>query len=235
MVNFTFDKNTMIETGIQIFLFFIIAFLSGLFYPVFYAIIGAPSYVPHPQVGDKFPNVVQFGITKPSMIFRRYGKWLSRKQNEWEQRHDKSLIQLIEVPLFSFKGLLKTSYGRGFEMSYANEGDGIQISLKRIEGVETTFVNARLLPGETALVEYVSNTGFSNVSLSTPAHPNFDRSKMPLSPYKALGLCGTCTVFWMGLLSLVPACFLGFFPVYMFWFLPIAYGLAGFASTLYEV
>lgn len=225
----------MIETGIQIFLFFIIAFLSGLFYPVFYAIIGAPSYVPHPQVGDKFPNVVQFGITKPSMIFRRYGKWLSMKQNEWEEKYDKSRKHAAFVPMFSFSGEIITSYHRWLDISLTNKGGGLTVSFDSSEASNSTHVTTTLLPGETAKLDYFDNSGKRQSIYLSPFTLSFDRAKMPLSPYKALGLCGTCTVFWMGLLSLGPACFLGFFPVYMFWFLPIAYGLAGFASTLYEV
>jgi hypothetical protein len=58
---------------------------------------------------------------------------------------------------------------------------------------------------------------------------------MPLSIYKALGLCNFCTVFWFMFFSLVSACFLGLFPAGYFFLILPAYGLAIWGSQLIEI
>lgn len=233
----------MNDTAQHIISFFLIAFASGLLYPVFYAVIGAPAKFPHPSVPE-FPGVQILAISKPSMIFRAYGAWLSRKQNEFEFEHDKSLysvfnIQLNKTDYGSTKAVFSTSYGRSAQLhtipAMWHKSVGIQIisSLMRTPLIWEVIV--KTLPGETAAIEYNDGTGKRLTAYSTPLRPDFNRAKMPLSPYKALGLCGVCTVFWITFLSLSISAIAGIFPPWYFVFIPLAYGIAVWSSSLYEV
>lgn len=214
-----FDTVKMTGTITHFLTFFALAYLAGLFWPVFHAIIGAPESVPDESAGMGAQLVKTMRISKPTMIFRCYGAWLCRKQNEFEKKHDKSLLHFAyalchypEKLLFS----IETSYGRD-----ANSIPDLRI--ERFENKVNFFV--KLLPGESAMLSYKDNdvpiTGYF-----MPEFPGFDYSKMPLSPYKALGLCPTCSIFWIMLLTLISGCVLGAFPPLWFLLTPAAYGFA---------
>jgi hypothetical protein len=231
----------MIETALHLLIFFALAFFSGLIYPAFYAIIGAPVYVPHPFVDPNF-GVQLLGISKPGMMGRWYGKWLCRKQNEFEREHDKSLISVFRIEIdgagrIASKPYFRTSYGRESELhsipAYFHPEIGITILSSLQPKPDLWEVKVKMLPGENAVIEYTD--GERQTAYSAPLYPTFDRSKMPLSIYKALGLCGICTVFWFCFLSLGVGCMIGLFPLKMMLLTPVGYGLAVWASSLYEV
>ena len=212
----------MKEIIFHLFAFFGLAIASGLFFPVFYTIIGAPDLFPHPIAGAYNPNVQVLRISKPSMIFRGYGKWLCRKQNEFEEKHDRSRIHAVKKPEDPIGAMVETSYGR------------TDVVLRNIPQNEE-YWGVVLLPQENALLRWFDEKGLTYTENFLPIEPNFDRARMPLSIYKALGLCNFCTVFWFMLFSLVSACFLGIFPAVYFFFIPAAYGLAIWASQRIEI
>ena len=213
---------------IHLSIFFAIAFLSGLFYPVFYAIIGSPEFIPNPEA-PQFEDARILGISKPGMIFRWYGAWLCRKQNEWEATHDKSRNFVVKKPDDAIGIRVDTSYGR--------------TGLKPKSVIQNESVwGVTLLPGELATLNYRVDGGLvgqplgkEKIDAFTPTNPNFDRLNIPLSIFKALGLCGACTVFWFMLINLLAGFFIGLFPGWLFWFILPAYGLSIFASKQYEV
>ena len=224
--------------------FFLIAFASGLLYPVFYAVIGAPAKFPHPSVPE-FPGVQILAISKPSMIFRAYGAWLSRKQNEFEFEHDKSLISVFaldvdEKDYSKTKPIFSTSYGRSAPLhtipAMWSKSVGIEVVSSLLKNENRTWeVIVKTLPGETCAIEFTHRSSKRVTDYSIPLHPDFNRAKMPLSPYKALGLCGVCTVFWITFLFLSISAIAGIFPPWYFVFIPLAYGIAVWSSSLYEV
>jgi hypothetical protein len=208
----------MIETAIQFVVFLTIALCSGLLFPAFYAIIGSPQYFPDPEIGHNFPNVQQLGISKNGMIFRRYGEWLCRKQNEFEAKYNKS--RRFAMPHGASKGssiVLKTSYGRVVKMCKSK--------------CEAEYIT--LLPGETAFLEFVTDKGVPVQAYLT--NPISHRSSMPISPYKAFGICSVCTSFWFMLFALLAGHNIGLFPVQIFWLSPIGYAVAAWASQSYEI
>ena len=222
----------MKETILYAVVYFAIAYATGLFYPVFYAIIGAPKYFPVPGIGQVFADVEELQLSKPGMVFRWYGRWLCRKQNEFEREHDKSLLHRAEVVVQNgiegFKFEIETSYGRN-----NLEELGVQAT---VQGGKTATFNMRLFRNESAMVKYMDGEVEGTVVCS-PVYPKFERSRMPLSPYKALGLCSACTVFWFMLPTLISACALGLFPcsfITSFIILP-AYGLAIWGSQTFEI
>jgi len=218
----------MAETAITVFTFFGLSFLAGFLYPVFYAIIGAPEQVLHPVAGQFNDRAKIHALKMPGMIFRRYGAWLCRGQDEHNRLHDKSLLHIVFMPL----ALLES---HGIETSY-NRARG-EVVILSIGQVGTDWaVTLRLLPGETAAIDYQDRDGKAKRAFSEPAFPNFDPAKMPLSIYKALGLCGICTAFWLTLAVLLPACFvLHLFPASYFWLFVPAYGVSTFGANAYEL
>lgn len=233
----------MNDTAQYITSFFLIAFASGLLYPVFYAVIGAPAKFPHPSV-PQFPGVQTLAISKPSMIFRKYGAWLCRKQNEFEFEHDDSLLNVFNIALDekdyrNTKAVFSTSYGRESLLhtipAMWHKSTGVQIVSSLMKNPKQWEVIVKTLPGETSAIEYTDGKGNRLTAYSTPMYPNFDRAKMPLSPYKALGLCGVCSVFWITFLFLTISAIAGLFPPWYFVFTPLAYGLAVWSSSLYEI
>ena len=209
----------MIEVGIQFIIFFIIALCSGLLFPAFYAIIGSPQYFPHPEIGHNFPNVQQLGVSKNGMIFRWYGGWLCRKQNEFEHDHDKTRRHAIPIGAkYGANIILRTSYGRIVKMTQS----------------ECRSEYAVLLPGETGMIEYV-NTNNAEKSERLAALLWASRASMPISPYKAFGLCSVCTSFWFMAFSLLAGYHIGLFPIQMFWLSPMAYAVTAWASQAYEI
>lgn len=222
----------MNETITQSFLFFALAFLSGLFWPAFHAMIGSPESVPDESAGIGAQFVKTLKISKPGMIFRRYGEWLCRKQNEWEKRYDKSLLYEATLPA-DIKSVMDvlTSYGR-----LENEVVTARVLVDNHEKLQPDEwrVSAKLYPNEHAHIVYINKIGKQGQSVFKPLFPDFNRSRMPLSPYKALGLCQNCTVFWIMLFTLVSACFVGLFPPAYFWLILPAYGLAMWGTTVYE-
>lgn len=232
------------QIAIELSMFIGLAFCSGLIYPAFYAIIGAPQYVPNPYVGHQFPGVQLLGISKPGMIFRWYGKWLCKRQNAFERKHDKSLIHFFHIDI-SNQGRIKsqpyfrTSYGRESELhaipAIWHPDIGISIILSTHVGPDVWEVVVKLLPGESAAIEYTDIDGVRKTAYSEPMYPDFDRSKMPLSIYKVLGLCGLCFTFWLCAAIVIAGCIMGMYPFSLLYFLPVAYGVSVFASSLYEV
>lgn len=220
----------MTETITHFFLFFALAFLSGLFWPAFHAMIGAPESVPDESAGLGAQFVKTLKISKPGMIFRRYGEWLCRKQNEWEKKYDKSLLYFATI-LCHFPEKIIYSV----ETSYGRDGNSIQdFKIERSENKVTFLV--KLFPGEESKFSCIDN-GVPITGYFFPEFPGFNRSKIPLSPYKALGLCPNCTVFWIMLFTLIAACFMGLFPPSYFYYVgPIipAYGLAMWGTQIYE-
>lgn len=224
------------EWILHILAFFAIAFFSGMFFPVFYAIIGAPAYLPHPEA-PLYEDAQVLNISKPGMIFRWYGKWLCRKQNEFEELHDKSRIFAVKKPEGCVGINVETSYGRtGLKVRKIPQNEG--------------YWGLILLPGETAILNYQVEKNYHGKPVQqnsplyeerqvmfTQTNPTFDRTKMPLSPYKAMGLCNYCTVFWFMFAALISACFVGIVPFsYLASFLILpAYGIAHWGSQMFEI
>lgn len=217
------------EWILHILAFFAIAFFSGMFFPVFYAIIGAPAYLPHPEA-ELFEDAQVLGISKPGMIFREYGKWLCRKQNQFEEQYDKSRRHFVTIKCVDsarLKYAIETSYGR-------DRGQVQDLKIER--SPNAVRFSMRLLPGEMATVHCIDE-GIGILGNTLQEFAGFDRAKMPLSPYKALGLCNYCTVFWFMLAALLSACFVGIVPFsYLASFLILpAYGVAIWGSQLLEI
>lgn len=211
----------------QFFFFFFLSYASGLFYPIFHLIIGAPKSVPDESAGVGAQFVKTMAVTSPGHIFRWYGAWLCRMQNRWDKKHDKSLLHQAFLPK-AFKSVsdLITSYNRDSDVvipSYSHDEN------------ENRVVSAILLPNEQARILFVDVHGKEQQAAFVPVFPDFTRSKMPVSPFKALGLCGPCTVFWIMLTNLLIGFALGMFPGWMFWFIPPAYGLAIWAYQSYDL
>lgn len=220
--------------AIQFAIFFSLAFVSGLFYPIFFFIIGAPKSVPDVSAGPAGAQFVKtMVVTKPGQILRRYGAWLCRMQNRWEQKHDKSLLHEAILPE-DMKSVIEIG------TSYNREETDIVTARTHCEGqdvVDEGFwrISATLLPGEQASVVFYDCMEKRKQVAFQPLYPNFDRIKMPLSIFKAMGLCGGCTSFWLMLANLLAAFFMGMFPGWFFWFITPAYGLAIWASQQYEI
>lgn len=209
----------MIETGFQFIIFLLIALCSGLLFPAFYAIIGSPQYFPNPDVGHNFPNVQQLGVSKNAMLFRWYGAWLCRKQNQFERDHDKTRRHTIPTGAkHGINIILRTSYGRTVKMSQS----------------ECRSEYIVLLPGETGMIEFVDANSVQKAEYLTPSSAS-NRASMPISPYKAFGLCSVCTSFWFMLFALFAGHNIGLFPVQIFWLSPIAYAVTAWAAQSYEL
>lgn len=230
---------------IEVIVFFVISYCSGLFYPAFYAMIGSPSYVKHPSLSDDY-QVMILGITKPSMILRQYGQWLCRKQNEFEFEHDKSLISIFNIALKkddykNTKAMFSTSYGRSSLLhtipAMWHKSVGVEVISSLMKNPALWEVVVKTLPGETAAIEYNDGSGSGKwlTAYSTPLYPEFSRADMPISPYKAMGLCSICSVFWMLIISLAPGFIAGYFPLWCLFLVPSAYGVAALASKSYEI
>ncbi len=217
----------------EILILVVVAFASGLLFPAFYAIIGAPALVPDQRAGIGAQFVKTMQITKPGMIFRAYGKWLCERQNAWEQDNDKGRFHIVKKPERYLSLTLETSYGR--------DGHGM-ISIPK-EG----YFGVDLFPGESAILKYTRVKDYTGLPINQdspvneekqlmfePMYPDWDRSKMPISIYKALGICGLCTTFWILVFNITVCISFGLFSASIFWLIGPAYGIAAWASTLYE-
>lgn len=220
------------QTILYLLVFAALAFASGMFYPVFYAIIGSPALVPHPEA-QEFEQAQILGISRPGMIFRRYGIWLCRKQNEWAEKHDKARIHFASVPKANANQDLRVDVQTSYMRSIA------QIKHNYISANAAVIIEAHLLPGESALVRYWDerNTEWEGTIVLKPKHPTFTPEQIPLSPFKALGLCPACTVFWFMAMTMLSAVCLHILPASYpasFLLLP-AYGIAIWGAQLYEL
>jgi len=226
--------------------FFVVAFLSGMFYSVFYKIIGAPIPKPAIENGRVYHQFERLQITMPNMIFRWYGAWLCRGQEAWQDKYDKSRLHTVRVP-YSARlhsdsgrcvGLIKTSYDRGDEVEDITPDEicktGVQCLDVNQNSRYSWSVVLKMLPGETCYLSYWNERGVTETVYSQPLFPKWTHSNMPLSPYKALGLCPTCTVFWFMIIALISACCVGAFPQNP-WYIGLlfpAYGLAAWAQSI---
>ena len=222
------------DISTQLLVFLGLSFAAGLFFPVFNAIIGTPEYRPHSFVGSVFPNVQELALGRPGMLLRRYGQWLCNKQNAFETKHNKALLHIVKLQLQDTSKVLfsiRTSYNRAEAITCKDYKGSLPNAIEVLNVVKTldeVTIVMRLLPEEVASVSaYTSPTGsLIGKANSEEVLPNFKRQYMPLSIYKAMGLCGVCTSFWLMLATLIPAMMLGAFTPWLFFLLPAAYALA---------
>lgn len=226
---------------LQVIAFLLMGFLSGLLYPVFFQIIGGPMPKAETDIQRRYPETEELRVTKPNMILRAYGAWLAKGQNAWNDKYNKSLLHSVQIPFSGFPSdekplLLSTSYGRGGQLNSlsprAISETGITcLSVNQATGYMWNIV-VKLLPGETCVINYNGEGGHVKPAYSKPLFPDWVPSKMPISPYKALGLCPTCTVFYFCAFFSGVGFFIGLYPGLTLLLFPGAYALASWAITI---
>ena len=201
---------------LQILTLCLVALGSGLMYPMIKTIIGYPILAQNPNLKMDFEA----------------GRWLCDQQNRFEKRHDLSRIHVILIPTNAEKMRIETSYGRGgwLKACNINEFERLGFEVMQVDDRQTgILVQLRLFHGEDAMVDF--QVGENTVkAVSEPFNKRFDRVMMPLSIYKALGLCGICTTFWILISNLLICYSIGLIDPWAFLLIPVLYGVSIWAS-----
>lgn len=222
----------------------ILGFVSGLAYVLFYQIIGAPMPKAVNDLQRRFPETEELVLTKPNMILRKYGEWLAAGQNAWNDKYNKSLLHSVSIPFSAtakspFKALIKTSYGRGGDLASLWPSAISETGVKCLTTNQATGyiwnVVLKLLPGETCVINYYDESGTLKSSYSKPLFPDWKPSNMPISPYKALGLCPTCTAFYLCAFFTGCGYFIGLYPAAFLLLFPGAYAVSAWAITTVKI